>query len=34
MGNVTVQSVTLAGLCESVPDRPVNFLGQTLIFTD
>ena len=34
MGNVRVQSVTLAGLFVSVPNRPVNFQGQSVTFTD
>ena len=33
-GNVTVQSVTLAGLSVSVPHRPVNFQDQSVTFTD
>ena len=32
--NVTVQSVTLASLSESVLDRPVKFQGQPATFTD
>ena len=34
MGSVTVQSVTLAGLSVSVPDRPVKFQGRSVTLTD
>ena len=33
-GNVTVQLVTSVGMSVSVPDRPVNFLGQLVTFHD
>ena len=33
-GSVTVQSVTLAGLSVSIPDRPVKFHGQSVTLTD
>ena len=33
-GSVTVQSVTLASLSVTVPDRPVKFTGQSVTFTD
>ena len=33
-GSVTVQSVTLAGLSVSVPDRPVKFQGRSVTLTD
>ena len=34
LGSVTVQSVTLAGLSVTVPDRLVKFTGQSVTFTD
>ena len=33
-GSVTVQSVALASLSVTVPDRPVKFQGQSVTLTD
>ena len=33
-GSATVQSVTLAGLSVSIPDRPVKFQGRSVALND